>query len=242
LLISVGKLVVIVGSILGQFYTGLSTGYELLNRIVGNVFTYDFTIFSIAATCISTEFLSNFAQCKSRVHAQLGQNRHSRVSSTRLIRWCKNISLSGVHIMNVLQTNLGANNKKHQHKRQAHTRVAGRFNRSKLNALKKILRRDKCTNLSTERQNTAKTKQLSSYYTGKLSTIINYLIPCRRTNLMHALSTEHSGQPVTNNGHISSRSKPVIFDTDMVEIKVDTGFSYSMSRTQSDLLKEQLHQ
>jgi hypothetical protein len=78
---------------------------------------------------------------------------------------------------------------------------------------------------------------LGSYYTEKVSTIINYLIPYRRLNIVRALSTENSSQPVTNNAHISSKSKPVTFDTDMVEIKGDTGCSYSMSGSPNDFLQ-----
>jgi hypothetical protein len=139
--------------------------------------------------------------------------------------------------MTVLQAYLGANKKKHLHKRQAHKKVARRANRSKLNDAQKRLQGGKYTNLSTATQNTAKSVQLSTPYTKKLSILINDLIPYWRTKLLRALIAEHSSQPVTTNGHISSRVQPVFFDTDTVEIKVDTGWSYSMSGTENDFLK-----
>jgi hypothetical protein len=127
--------------------------------------------------------------------------------------------------MVMLQKYLGANKRRHRDKRHARKKVAGRSNRSKLNAAKRKLQRSKRNNLSTERQkfstarqNTSKTKQLSTTNTKGLREVINCIKPYGRITNAHALSTEHPQnitQPVTTKGHLSTKVKPVFFDTDV---------------------------
>jgi hypothetical protein len=88
-------------------------------------------------------FLNDFVHRTSKVHTILRRSRRPKVISTQQAKWFNYLSNTGDHIMVMLQKYLGANKKRHRDKRHARKKVAGRSNRSKLNAAKRKPQRSK---------------------------------------------------------------------------------------------------
>jgi GAG-pre-integrase domain len=242
LLASVGKLVVIVGSVplpsFGWIAPVSRVILELLQHILRIVGTFSQYILltSIAASSI---ILFNALQVLS--------------STFRYRRLCKQYIISdsvyrivrnkGDLLINQIQTYLGPNRRRKTNKQPLKWTVARRANRLNLNHTRKAHNRGNCTLTSTQRLLLAKIRQKRTQDISKLSTIINYLTQYGHRAMTYALSTKHTSTCTSNNSTGQNTGTPIVgskkntfFDTDMVEIKVDTGCSYSMSGTKTDFI------